>query len=205
MTELGNLAVNSVFCRVVLDAVPVPMLVVDDDVRIIGFNAAASALLPKDKEAVLRRRGGDALHCLHTTESLKGCGHGERCKDCMVRNSVTAAYGGQPSSRQKARMELVRDGAIVELDMLVTTAPFTYEGRKLVLLILEDVTEETALRSLLPICAKCKKIRDDQNYWQRLEKYFMAHHSVDFTHGLCPDCARELFPEHAALAERKNA
>ena len=72
------------------------------------------------------------------------------------------------------------------------------------MLILEDVTEETALRSLLPICAKCKKIRDDHNYWQRLENYFVTHHSVDFTHGLCPDCARELFPEYAKLAADKK-
>lgn len=45
-----------------------------------------------------------------------------------------------------------------------------------------------ALRGLLPICAKCKKIRDDGGYWNEVEKYLHAHTEVTFTHGLCPQC-----------------
>jgi hypothetical protein len=45
-----------------------------------------------------------------------------------------------------------------------------------------------ALRGLLPICAKCKKIRDDDGYWSEVEKYLHTHAEVKFTHGLCPQC-----------------
>jgi CheY-like chemotaxis protein len=51
------------------------------------------------------------------------------------------------------------------------------------------------LSGLLPICARCKCIRDDQGYWSQLEQYLSDHADVAFTHGICPACARELYPE----------
>jgi len=51
------------------------------------------------------------------------------------------------------------------------------------------------LSGLLPICASCKKIRDDSGYWNQLESYLHRHTDVDFSHGICPECAVELFPE----------
>ncbi|WP_243315572.1 ligand-binding sensor domain-containing protein [Geothrix paludis] len=51
------------------------------------------------------------------------------------------------------------------------------------------------LSGLLPICASCKKIRDDTGYWNQLEHYISAHSDADFTHGICPDCADALYPE----------
>lgn len=55
--------------------------------------------------------------------------------------------------------------------------------------------ESRTLRGLLPICAGCKRIRDDAGYWEQLEVYIRARSEAEFTHGLCPDCARRLFPE----------
>ncbi len=49
------------------------------------------------------------------------------------------------------------------------------------------------LEGLLPICAKCKKIRDDKGYWNQIEPYIREHSEADFTHGLCPDCIKELY------------
>lgn len=50
------------------------------------------------------------------------------------------------------------------------------------------------LHGLLPICASCKKIRDDQGYWQQVEQYVQEHSGAEFTHGLCPDCVHRLYP-----------
>lgn len=65
--------------------------------------------------------------------------------------------------------------------------------------LIEDLTDALAqaktLRSLLPMCASCKKIRDDHGYWQQLEVYFQQHEHIDFSHGLCPECAERLYPE----------
>ncbi|MEW6487040.1 MAG: hypothetical protein AB1578_03875 [Thermodesulfobacteriota bacterium] len=59
----------------------------------------------------------------------------------------------------------------------------------------EARSELKTLTGLLPICAHCKKIRDDRGCWQHLEQYIQAHSSAQFTHGICGDCARELYPE----------
>lgn len=47
----------------------------------------------------------------------------------------------------------------------------------------------------MPICASCKKIRDDHGYWKPIERHLLRHVKVRFTHGICPDCARKLYPE----------
>jgi uncharacterized PurR-regulated membrane protein YhhQ (DUF165 family) len=55
--------------------------------------------------------------------------------------------------------------------------------------------EVKTLRGFLPICASCKKIRDDEGYWQQLERYIEAHSEATFSHGICPDCVERLYPE----------
>jgi PAS domain S-box-containing protein len=52
------------------------------------------------------------------------------------------------------------------------------------------------LSGLLPICASCKKIRDDRGYWNQIEAYLMKHSDAQFTHGLCPECIRVLYGEY---------
>jgi hypothetical protein len=58
------------------------------------------------------------------------------------------------------------------------------------------IAEVSTLSGLLPICAHCKKIRNDQGYWTKLEHYLTDHTEAQFSHGLCPDCAQELYPDH---------
>jgi sigma-B regulation protein RsbU (phosphoserine phosphatase) len=56
---------------------------------------------------------------------------------------------------------------------------------------LEDALSQVKqLQGLLPICSYCKKIRDEQNYWQRVENYLSEHTEMVFSHGICPDCYR---------------
>jgi hypothetical protein len=50
------------------------------------------------------------------------------------------------------------------------------------------------LSGLLPICASCKKIRDDKGYWNQIETYLDQHSNATFSHGICPDCAQRLYP-----------
>lgn len=61
----------------------------------------------------------------------------------------------------------------------------------------EALANVKTLRGLLPICAGCKKIRDEVGYWNRVESYLSLHTEVKFSHGLCPDCARKYFPDDA--------
>ena len=55
--------------------------------------------------------------------------------------------------------------------------------------------ELSILSGMLPICANCKKIRDDSGYWNHLESYIQSHSEAKFSHGICPDCANSLYPE----------
>ena len=55
--------------------------------------------------------------------------------------------------------------------------------------------EIKTLSGLLPICAACKKIRDDKGYWNQIESYIQQHSDAQFSHGICPDCARKMFNE----------
>jgi len=62
-------------------------------------------------------------------------------------------------------------------------------------LIAEALSEIKTLSGLLPICASCKKIRNDEGYWEQIESYIGQHSEAEFSHGICPDCARKLYPE----------
>jgi len=53
----------------------------------------------------------------------------------------------------------------------------------------------TTLKGLLPICSGCKNIRDDKGYWNQIESYFRDHSEVEFSHSICPDCAKKLYPD----------
>ena len=61
---------------------------------------------------------------------------------------------------------------------------------------LEDALMQVKLLSgFLPICASCKRIRDDKGYWNQIESYISAHSEAEFSHGICPECAKKLYPE----------
>lgn len=60
------------------------------------------------------------------------------------------------------------------------------------------------LTGLLPICANCKRIRDDEGYWQQVEVYIRDHSEAEFSHGLCPDCITKLYPELSKKVDERK-
>jgi PAS domain S-box-containing protein len=186
---------DNTFLKNLFDAFPSILFVVDADVRIVFWNAAAAQLIGTDKKQIYQRRGGEVLHCIHSTDVPEGCGRAEFCKDCVVRNAVNEAMQGTTVFRKKNRMELRAKGKVLEIHALVTTAPFRYEDKTFVLLSLEDISELIQLRSMLPICSSCKKIRNDKDYWESVDMYFNTHLDIEFTHSICPDCRMKMYPE----------
>jgi ligand-binding sensor domain-containing protein len=63
----------------------------------------------------------------------------------------------------------------------------------------EAVAQVEVLSGLLPICAACKKVRDDRGYWSQIETYIQAHSRAAFSHGICPECMERLYPDYAHL------
>jgi hypothetical protein len=69
------------------------------------------------------------------------------------------------------------------------------ERERLIRELQEALAKVKMLSGMLPICSSCKRIRDDQGYWQRIEEYIRDHSEAEFTHSVCQDCARKLYPE----------
>jgi len=181
------------FARPVLDAVPCPVFVADEDARVLYANRAGCEMV-ETSDVVNRPLCGDLLRCVHARESKKICGTTEFCPDCAVRNAIMSAYKGFPVTRQRTKMELEGPDGVQEVHFLVTTSPLEIQGKTSVLLVLEDVTELVELRGLLPICSNCKKIRNDQHYWEQVESFLSQRTALRFTHSLCPDCLEKLYP-----------
>ena len=72
------------------------------------------------------------------------------------------------------------------------------EREQLIRELQNALTQVKTLSGLLPICSGCKKIRDDQGYWNRIETYISEHSGAQFSHGICPDCAKKYFPDYTA-------
>lgn len=69
------------------------------------------------------------------------------------------------------------------------------EREKLIRELQESLAKVKTLSGLLPICASCKKIRDDKGYWNQIEVYIRDHSEAEFTHGICPECFKKLYPD----------
>lgn len=87
--------------------------------------------------------------------------------------------------------ELKKEQRLLEGKVLQRTRDLEQSNRRLN----KTLEEVKTLSGILPICANCHKIRDDKGYWQRVESYLAKHSDAQFSHGLCPDCARKLYPD----------
>lgn len=196
---------NNSYYRSILDAMPIPVFIVDDDMRLVDWNRMASVVFGLEKPEAVLVRGGDALHCLHSTDSPDGCGRGPFCRSCVIRNSVGESMKGMSVVRRRTKLEFRLPGNTRQLDILVTASPIPGPVENLSLLIVEDVSEIVKLHELIPICANCKCVRQDEDYWISVESYFIDHAGADFSHGICPACRKVLYPELARVRPTEPA
>ena len=69
------------------------------------------------------------------------------------------------------------------------------EKIRLILELKDALSKIKRLSGLLPICASCKKIRNDNGYWQQIESYIRANSEAEFSHSICPECVKRLYPD----------
>jgi PAS domain S-box-containing protein len=164
--------------------------------RIVAANHAAAAMHGYTVEELRRMKITD----LDTPEAARGA-------PGMVRRILDGEWIQTELSHHR------KDGT--EFPVEVSAGPLELGGRMFILAVDRDITHrrqiETArenlikdlkdafekiktLKGLLPICASCKKIRDDKGYWSRIEEYIGSHTDAEFTHGICPDCMNKLYP-----------
>ena len=96
-------------------------------------------------------------------------------------------------SVQKGAQDYLVKGQVTGA-MLGRSIQHAIERKKLITQLENSATEIEKLRRILPICANCKKIRDDKGYWTQVEIYISAHSQTAFSHGICPECAVRMYP-----------
>jgi PAS domain S-box-containing protein len=135
--------------------------------------------------------------------------------DAAERDRVAGLLVKNGSFREADLRVRARDGRI--LDGLFSGDMIESQGVTYYLTVMIDITERkqaeaarqetirelrnalseiTALQGILPICSGCKKIRDDSGYWEQVEAYVSRHTGAQFSHGMCPQCMKRLYPEY---------
>ena len=112
---------------------------------------------------------------------MPGEGDSAQCLDVNVIKLI------EPSGRHCGRLMILRN--------ITAQKKLEAEREDLISSLQEALERVKTLKGLLPICANCKKIRDDSGYWHQVEVYFHEHSGTDFSHGLCPECVKTLYPE----------
>lgn len=175
-------------------------ILVEDDEKIRYMNTAYARLYGAENVDDLL---GEHLSTLAAPEDL------ERLLDYGRRRAR-----GEPAPTQYEFRIRRKDGTLVEVEGTVSN--FRLGGKHYIITFVRDIRDRKknerereeliaklqdalarvkTLSGLLPICASCKKIRDDQGVWKGLEEYVEARTEADFSHGICPDCARKLYPD----------
>jgi len=114
-------------------------------------------------------------------EEIEPSPYNVTCKDGTVR--VVEIFGANMGEKN-----------LVIFDDITEQKKAEGEKEKLIAERRDAFAKVRLLGGLLPICASCKKIRDDKGYWQQIEEYIRDHSEADFTHGICPDCMQKLYP-----------
>jgi len=105
--------------------------------------------------------------------------------------SIEIVFGGQHYFLTSSRIQIL-DLLLASFETAVRKNNELEEANRQLRAALKTIGK---LGELIPICCHCKKIRNDQGYWQQLESYCMEHSIAEFTHGLCPTCEQTLYPQ----------
>lgn len=185
------------FFKVLFDSIPIMVFIFDEDRRVLSINPVAREYLGISSEQAINRRCGDVLGCINSAIHPQGCGYAEPCESCEISQAAKVALSGNATTREKGKVEL-RDGEVKEVrNLLISASPLEYDNQTMAVVLLEDISLITELEGLLPICCSCKKIRNDQGYWERIERYIEKHSEAEFTHDVCPECLNKLYPQYA--------
>lgn len=93
---------------------------------------------------------------------------------------------------QKEQIQKAHEDIIIEMK---NRKRAELEKDNLIIDLKDALDKVTQLSGLLPICASCKKIRDDKGYWNQIESYIRSHSNAEFSHSICPDCIKKLYPD----------
>ena len=178
------------------DAIPDLIMLLDREYRIVQANKAMADKLGATPAELV---GLTCFECAHRTpQPPPFCPHAQLLADgqrhtAEVREEyLDGDFHVSVSPIHDASGQLV--GAVHVARDITERKQAEAEQERLILELRDALAQVKTLSGLLPICANCKKIRDDKGYWHSVEVYVRDHSEADFSHGMCPDCAKELYP-----------
>src|SRR3989442_7737875 len=104
---------------------------------------------------------------------------------------------------EKVRRE--RHSKVELIDYVAALKQAEKERESLIRQLQDALTKVKVLQGILPICARCKKIRDGKGNWHPMESYIREHSDADFTHGVCPECLNKLYPGYSERSEEHTS
>jgi len=140
---------DKAFLKTLFHAIPCSVLLLDHDGRIYAANDFFLKTYGISGDAVLSKRPGDAIGCINASRVSEGCGFAEECRACAARNTALQAISGDTIQRKRAQMELQVNGKARAVTFLITAAPFEHDGKRMAIVMLEDITELNKLRTRL--------------------------------------------------------
>ena len=198
----GALLIWGISTRRLFSLVPV--------VRDLLVEQMADGLIVLDAQDRVQDANPTALRILGARERVIGRPAAEALASCPAIARAAAQAEESPRDVQvgegryyELRIAAVRDaqgelaGRMLHLRDITRRRQAEQEKERLIRELQQALADVKTLHGLLPICASCKKIRNDQGYWQNLEGYISEHSEAEFSHGLCPDCLRRLYPDLA--------
>ena len=130
------------------------------------------------------------------TEAIK-----RACKDLLIIISLMSlVFAGTIYFMEKVAEWYHKDGVglidEVKITLGILTCAFAIFALRRWRELQSALSNIKTLQGLLPLCASCKKIRDDNGYWNQLEAYLLDHSDAEITHGICPECMKKLYGDH---------
>ena len=195
-TALADLAEKEVFNFALFQYNPANIVVVDQAGRVVKSNAAkkkAGGRLPNIGDIMYKDYASHHQIDMHT-----------RLMEAMATGTILR-FPEQVYEEKVLSITIAPfpKGAIILSEDITEQKNAEQDRIKLIDDLKRALDEVETLRGLLPICASCKKIRDDKGYWNHIEVYISNHSNVDFTHTLCPDCVRHFYPEYWSQMQEK--
>src|SRR6266700_3975489 len=166
----------------------------------LGYDVAGNASTGEQAVELARRTSPDlVLMDINLPGNLEGI---EAAREIRRELSIPVVYltgYSDPATVQRAQISapygyIVKPFTERELEITISIALYRQqidkEKDRLLTELHHALAEAKCLSGMLPICCRCKKIRDDTGYWQQIEDYVRQHSGADFTHGYCPECAK---------------
>ena len=149
MKPINELLHQEGFLKNLFESIPCGVLIVDRDRRIQAVNNVLVRALGISDAKAIDKRAGEALSCIHAFKSQKGCGFSDECETCRVRNTALKALDGREVHRNKVKVQLLANGKVRDLVLLVSAAPVEHEGERFAIVMIEEITELSGLRNRL--------------------------------------------------------